>query len=97
LATRIRLKRMGAKKQPSYRLVVVDQRSPRGGRTIEELGVYDPKHDPPVVQVVQDRALHWLLAGAQPSQTVRSVLARVGVMAALDQARKQRKQAAAQD
>lgn len=93
MATRIRLKRTGAKKQPYYRLVVADSRTPRDGRTIEELGVYGPTETPPLLQIKTERALHWLLEGAQPSDTARSLLSRVGVMAQLQAARKAAKEA----
>lgn len=93
MATRIRLKRTGAKKQPYYRLVVADSRTPRDGRTIEELGVYGPTENPPLLQIKTERALHWLLEGAQPSDTARSLLSRVGVMAQLQAARKAAKEA----
>lgn len=92
MATRIRLKRIGSKKQPYYRLVVADQRTPRSGRTIEELGTYGPVMDPPLLQIKNERALHWLLEGAQPSDTAKSLLSKVGVMAAFAEANKQRKQ-----
>ena len=96
MATKIRLKRTGSKKQPYYRLVVADARTPRDGRTIEELGVYGPKLNPPLVEIKQGRALHWLMEGAQPSDTVRSLLSRAGVMAAFAAAQKARKQSAQQ-
>ena len=80
MSTRIRLKRCGAKKQPYYRVVVVDQRKTRDGRTIEELGAYNPHTDPSTVNVKQDRCLHWLMNGAQPSDTVASLFKRAGVM-----------------
>jgi len=96
LATRIRLKRTGSKKQPYYRLVVADQRTPRGGRAIEELGVYGPVLDPPLVQVNHERVLHWLMAGAQPSDTARSILSKLGIMAAFAAAQKARKAAKAE-
>jgi len=96
VATRIRLKRTGAKKQPYYRMVVADSRTPRDGRTIEELGVYGPTQDPPLLQINRERALHWLLEGAQPSDTARSLLSRLGVMAQVQQARKAAKQGTAQ-
>jgi len=95
LATKIRLKRTGSKKQPYYRLVVADSRTPRNGRTIDELGVYGPVLDPPLLQVNQERALHWLLEGAQPSDTARSLLSKTGVMAAFAEARKAAKAASA--
>ena len=91
MATRIRLKRIGSKKQPYYRLVVADQRTPRSGRTVEELGTYGPKLDPPLLQINNERALHWLMQGAQPSDTARSLLSRVGVMATFAEAQKARK------
>ena len=91
MATRIRLKRTGSKKQPYYRLVVADQRHPRGGRAIEELGVYGPVLNPPLVQVNQERTLHWLMEGAQPSDTARSILSKLGIMTAFAQAQKARK------
>ncbi|MCE5238910.1 30S ribosomal protein S16 [bacterium] len=93
MATRIRLKRTGSKKQPYYRLVVADQRSPRGGRAIEDLGVYGPVLNPPLVQVNQERVLHWLMQGAQPSDTARSILSKLGIMAAFAEAQKARKAA----
>lgn len=80
MSTRIRLKRCGAKKQPYYRVVVVDQRKTRDGRTIEELGAYNPHTDPSTVNVKQDRCLHWLMNGAQPSDTVKSLFKRAGVL-----------------
>ncbi|MEI6502457.1 MAG: 30S ribosomal protein S16 [Armatimonadota bacterium] len=91
MATRIRLKRIGSKKQPYYRIVVADQRNPRSGRSIEELGTYGPVTDPPLLQIKTERALHWLLEGAQPSDTAKSLLSKVGVMAAFAEAHKQRK------
>ena len=81
MATRIRLKRMGTKKVPFYRLVVADSRSPRDGRFIEEIGYYDPTKNPSVVKVDEERALHWLQNGAQPSETVKSLLNKLGVIA----------------
>lgn len=96
MATRIRLKRTGSKKQPYYRLVVADQRSPRSGRAIEDLGVYGPVLDPPLVQVNHERVLHWLLEGAQPSDTARSILSKLGIMAAFAEAHRVRKAAKAE-
>lgn len=93
MATRIRLKRIGSKKQPYYRLVVADQRTPRGGRTIEDLGTYGPVLNPPLVQVNEERVLHWLMIGAQPSDTARSILSKLGIMAAFAEAQKARKAA----
>lgn len=79
MAVRIRLRRIGKKKQPQYRLVVADSAAPRDGRAIEVIGHYDPRVDPPAVSVDQDRALWWLRRGARPSDTARSMLVRTGV------------------
>lgn len=79
MAVRIRLRRIGKKKQPQYRVVVADSRAPRDGRFIETIGQYNPRIDPPLIRVNQERALHWLSQGAQPSDTVRSILAKAGV------------------
>lgn len=79
MAVKIRLKRMGAKKQPHYRFVVSDARSPRDGRFVEELGYYNPTSQPAVVKVDEERVLEWLRRGAQPSETVRALLSRAGV------------------
>jgi len=80
LATRIRLKRTGSRHQPHFRVVVVDQRKSRDGRSIEEIGYYNPRTDPATVDIDEDRALYWLGVGAQPSETVRSLLEKTGVM-----------------
>jgi small subunit ribosomal protein S16 len=79
MATRIRLKRMGAKKAPFYRIVVADSRAPRDGRFIEEIGFYNPVREPVELNVKVDRAKHWLSTGAQPSQTVKTLLKNAGV------------------
>ena len=71
---KIRLMRVGKRKQPSYRVVVADSRSPRDGRIIEAIGHYQPRQDPSVVQIDEDRALYWLSKGAQPSDQVRQLL-----------------------
>jgi small subunit ribosomal protein S16 len=81
LAVKIRLRRMGAKKNPFYRIVVAESRSPRDGAFIEEIGYYDPKKQPAVVEVEAERASYWLRNGAQPSQTVRDILRKAGVVA----------------
>ncbi len=80
MATRIRLKRFGGRHDPHYRIVVADSRKQRDGRAIEELGYYSPVGNPPVLEVNGERALHWLSVGAQPSDTVRSLLRRAGVI-----------------
>lgn len=74
MAVRIRLKRMGKKKQPTYRVVVADARAPRDGRFIEAIGRYDPRPSPSIVEVDNDRARYWLGNGAQPSDRVRKLL-----------------------
>ena len=79
MAVRIRLKRLGAKKRPFYRVVVADQRSPRDGRFIENIGRYQPLDDPSLIEIDEERALHWLRVGAQPSNTVRVLMTKVGI------------------
>lgn len=81
MATRIRLRRMGAKKAPFYRLIVADSRTPRDGRFIEEIGYYDPTKNPVVLKINEEKALYWLKTGAQPSETVKSLLNKAGVLA----------------
>jgi small subunit ribosomal protein S16 len=71
---KIRLKRVGKRRQPSYRVVVADSRSPRDGRIIEAIGHYGPRQEPSVVSIDSERAVYWLQKGAQPSQTVRKLL-----------------------
>lgn len=77
---RIRLRRVGRKKAPVYRIVVADSKSPRDGRFIEIIGQYDPRQSEGGLSVESDRALYWLGVGAQPSDTVRSLLRRAGVL-----------------
>jgi small subunit ribosomal protein S16 len=79
LAVRIRLKRFGTIKKPFYRIVVMDVRRSRGGRAVEELGYYDPRAE--ALKVDEDRARYWLGVGAQPTETARTLLRRVGVLA----------------
>ena len=74
MAVKIRLKRMGKKKQPTYRVVVADGRSPRDGRFIEVIGRYDPRQEPSLVEIDNDKALDWLQKGAQPTDPVRKLL-----------------------
>src|SRR5690606_7326463 len=80
MAVRIRLKRMGAKKRPYYRIVVADSRSARDGRVIETIGSYDPLSDPSAVSIDGEKALTWLKQGAQPSDTARRLLTEAGVI-----------------
>ena len=73
MAVKIRLRRMGAKKAPFYRIVVVDSRCPRDGRFIEEIGYYNPLQDPPVVKIDAEKAAKWIANGAQPTDTVKAI------------------------
>ena len=90
---KIRLRRMGAKKHPFYRLVVADSRSPRDGRFIEYLGFYDPMTDPVQVKIDVDKVMRWLQQGAQPSEAARSLLKREGILERLAETRKSTAQA----
>jgi len=85
---KIRLRRTGAKKQPHYRVVVTDSRSPRDGKFIEIIGHYNPRTEPPTVEIDAERALYWLSVGAQPSEAVKRMLDRMGVMAQVPAVRK---------
>ena len=76
---KIRLRRMGAKKAPFYRIVVADSRYPRDGRFIEEIGIYDPVAEPATPKVDVDRAQAWIKTGAQPTDTVRDLLKKAGM------------------
>ena len=78
---KLRLRRMGANKRPSYRIVAADSRAPRDGAFIEIVGFYDPITDPATVKVDVERARHWITVGAQPTETVRSLLSKAGVFA----------------
>lgn len=80
MAVKIRLKRMGSKKKPFYRIVVADSRSPRDGRFIETVGTYNPLLDPAEVVLKEEEILNWLGKGAQPSDTVRNILSKEGIM-----------------
>lgn len=80
MAVKIRLKRMGSKKSPFYRVVVADSRSPRDGRFIETIGTYNPLLNPAEVSINEELALQWLANGAQPSDTVRNLLSKQGIM-----------------
>ena len=74
MAVKIRLRRMGAKKAPFYRIVVADSRYPRDGRFIEEIGTYDPTNNPSVVNLDMEKANKWIATGAQPTDTVKKIL-----------------------
>ncbi len=80
MAVKIRLRRMGAKKSPYYRIVVADSRFPRDGRFIEEIGTYDPNKDPAEVKVDGEKAKKWIGNGAQPTDTVKAILKKNGVL-----------------
>ena len=77
---KIRLRRMGAKKSPFYRIVVADSRYPRDGRFIEEIGIYNPTANPTELKVDNDRAQAWIKTGAQPTETVRALLKKAGAL-----------------
>ena len=82
MAVKIRLRRMGAKKAPFYRVVVADSRFPRDGRFIEELGYYDPTKEPSVVKIDVEKAKKWIANGAQPTDTVKALLKKNGALLA---------------
>ena len=86
MAVKIRLARGGAKKKPFYQVVVADERFPRDGRFIENLGQYDPKLDPPLMNLQEERVIDWLQKGAQPTDTVRTLLRKQGIWAKFKQA-----------
>lgn len=80
MAVKLRLKRMGKKKQPIYKVVAADSRSPRDGKFIEAIGLYNPKTEPATVEIKEDRALYWLSVGAQPTDTVKNLLSEKGII-----------------
>ncbi|MGL5979018.1 MAG: 30S ribosomal protein S16 [Erysipelotrichaceae bacterium] len=80
MAVKLRLKRMGSKKSPFYRIVAADSRSPRDGRIIESIGYYNPTKNPAEVKIDAELAVKWLKDGAQPSDTVRTLLSKDGIM-----------------
>lgn len=80
MAVKIRLRRMGAKKAPFYRIVVADSRYPRDGRFIEEIGYYDPTKEPTVLKVDAEKAKSWIEKGAQPTDTVKAILKNSGAL-----------------
>lgn len=79
MATRIRLARHGAKKQPFYRIIVTESRAPRDGRRLDQVGIYDPSRNPSRVEFQRDKLSHWLRLGAQPSATVAQLIKRSGL------------------
>ncbi|HHT14851.1 MAG: 30S ribosomal protein S16 [Christensenellales bacterium] len=80
MAVKIRLKRMGMKKHPFYRVIVADERSPRDGRFIEEIGTYDPMKNPAEVKINAEKAQYWLNTGARPTDTVKVLLKKTGII-----------------
>lgn len=80
MAVKIRMKRLGSKKNPFYRIVVADSRSPRDGRIIEQIGTYNPVSEPKAIEIDEELALKWLGNGAQPSDTVRNLFSGQGIM-----------------
>lgn len=79
MAVKIRLKRMGAKKAPFYRVVVADSRSPRDGRFIEEIGYYNPTVEPTLIKIDEEKAVKWVKTGAQPSDIVKKLFVKTGI------------------
>lgn len=90
MAVKIRLKRMGAKKAPFYRLVVADSRAPRDGRFIEEIGYYNPLTQPAQVKIDEEKALKWLATGAKPSDTVKNLFRKEGLLKKVHDAKNQK-------
>ncbi|HJV44118.1 MAG TPA: 30S ribosomal protein S16 [Bacillota bacterium] len=90
MAVKIRLKRMGAKKAPFYRVVVADSRSPRDGRFIEEIGYYNPVAQPAVVNIDTEKAVQWMLTGAQPTDTVRNLFSKAGILKQVHETKNQK-------
>jgi small subunit ribosomal protein S16 len=80
LAVKLRLRKMGKKKQPVYKVVAADSRSPREGKFIEAIGLYNPKTDPATININEERALYWLNVGAQPTDTVKNLLSNQGII-----------------
>ena len=80
MAVKIRLRRMGAKKAPFYRVIVADERSPRDGKFIDEIGYYNPLRDPAEINIDSEKANTWLANGAQPTETVKSLLKKSGIV-----------------
>ncbi|MGL4913673.1 MAG: 30S ribosomal protein S16 [Romboutsia sp.] len=88
MAVKIRLKRMGSNKKPFYRIVVADSRSPRDGKFIEEIGFYNPISQPKQVKINDEKAVKWLSNGAQPTDTVKTLLVKNGVMEKFEASKK---------
>lgn len=88
MPAKIRLKKVGRKGQPAYRVVVLDGRKPRDAKVVADLGPYDPKANPPTFNIDQEAALKWLMDGAKPTQAARTILSNAGVMSAFDAAKR---------
>ena len=93
MAVKIRLKRMGAKKNPFFRIVVADSRAPRDGRFIESIGFYDSTVQPAVVKIDEEKALSWMSKGAQPTDTVKSLFSKDGIIAKYAEAKAKKSEA----
>ncbi|MGE4589350.1 MAG: 30S ribosomal protein S16 [Acidaminococcaceae bacterium] len=93
MAVKIRLKRMGAKKNPFFRIVVADSRAPRDGRFIESIGYYDSTVQPAVVKIDEEKALSWMSKGAQPTDTVKSLFSKDGIIAKYAEAKAKKSEA----
>ena len=91
MAVKLRLKRMGSKQKPFYRIVAADSKSPRDGRFIETVGTYNPVKKPAEINVDEELAIKWLKNGAQPTDTVRSILSKQGIMAKYAESKKESK------
>lgn len=93
MAVKIRLKRMGAKKNPFFRIVIADSRSPRDGRFIESIGYYDSIVQPAIVKIDEEKALSWMNKGAQPTDTVKSLFSKNGIIAKFTEAKTKKSEA----
>lgn len=91
MAVKLRLKRMGSKQKPFYRIVAADARSPRDGRFIENIGTYDPIKGEDKITIDEEKALNWLNNGAQPTDTVKNILSRAGIMTKYAETKKKNK------
>lgn len=80
MAVKLRLKRMGAKKSPFYRIIAADAKAPRDGKFLEEIGYYNPIVEPPEIKIDPDKAQKWIKSGAQPTDTVRSLMKKAGIL-----------------
>jgi small subunit ribosomal protein S16 len=92
MAVKIRLNRMGAKKNPFYRVVVADSRAPRDGRFIEIIGNYDSTKNPAITNIDEEKAIEWLKKGAQPTDTVRALFSQAGIMKKWDELKRTKKE-----